>query len=347
MGVEFFLGEPPAHIKQWIIDNSQPSNPDQPSLGFWEQIVKNLETEPSCEKKAITSTDKLVAGVLPSVGSTIPVQYKIDANGDAVSTEWMVLGYNSSIPSRVKYVNGNNVVYVATTSGGLLAQIAAGTSVYSDKITETSSGIVASVGSEPFVYGNNCTYTVPTTVTVDGVEYSFAGYNMTIQSRAILITKYDGDIWNKIAFHRNTPYRNDWASSEIRDWLNTNGTVASATWFTDGNSQRPNVTGVIDGFLGRLSDTFLNSVCPTVNRTWVFRNFVSGKTLDENQCEHVVDRFLLLGFGNVNYNGYNSKSDVQYDTSIFSDIFTENTTISKDRIRYQMSEDGGVSSVAG
>ena len=209
MSVQFFLGYPPNHIKQWIIDHYQPA------LGFWEQIVKNLETEPSCEKKVITNTDELVSGVLPSVGSTIPVQYKIDANGDAVSTEWMILGYNSSIPSRVKYVNGNKAIYVATTSGGLLSQIAAGTSVYSDKITETSSGIVASVGSEPFVYGNNCTYTVPTTVTVDGVEYTFAGYNMTIQSRYILAVQDGGTLYYLVTFDSfdNVNRSNAWSTS--------------------------------------------------------------------------------------------------------------------------------------
>lgn len=219
MSVQVFLGYPPNYIRQWIIDHHQPA------LGFWEQIVKNLETEPSQTKKAITSTDELVSGVLPNVGSTIPVDYKIDANGEAVSTEWMILGYNSSIPSRVKYVNGNKAIYVSTTNGGLLAQIAAGTGAYVDKTTETSSGSVESVGSEPFVYGNNCTYTVPTTVTVDGVEYTFAGYNMTIQSRYCLATQDGGTLYCLTQFDENDS-SNAWPTSTLRSWMNGNSVVS-------------------------------------------------------------------------------------------------------------------------
>ena len=299
MSVQFFLGYPPNHIKQWIIDHYQPA------LGFWEQIVKNLETEPSCEKKSIKTTDDLVAGVLPSVGSTIPVDYKIDANGDAVSTEWMVLGYNSSIPSRVKYVNGNKAIYVATTSGGLLAQIATGTSVYSDKTTETSSGSVESVGSSTFVYGNNCTYTVPTTVTVDGVEYSFAGYNMTIQSRYCLATQDGGTLYYNTRFDKQGG-SNAWSTSELRSWMNGSSVVSGQRWY-DINKEETSTN--ITGLLSRLPDTtFVNAVIPTVNRTWVHPDWTSGKTLDANQCEHVVDRFWALGAGNVNCKGANTTS---------------------------------------
>ena len=62
----------------------------------------------------MTYTDDIMARVLPSVGSSIPVDYKIDQNGDFVTTEWIVMGYNKSIPQFVKYKNGKSVVYVST-----------------------------------------------------------------------------------------------------------------------------------------------------------------------------------------------------------------------------------------
>ena len=184
-----------------------------------------------------------------------------------------------------------------------------GSAVYSGKDASTANGKTVSAVSGQYEYGNNnrCAFFVPMAITVDGTVYDFAGYNMTIQSRATLITKYNNAIYNGIAFHRTKPLRNDWASSEIRDWLNTNGTVPNASWLKKGTSNTI-VTGVIDGFLGRLSDSFLNSVCPTVNPTWVHPDWLEGKTLDanhcedleNNHCEDVVDRFWLLGEGNVN-----------------------------------------------
>lgn len=82
----------------------------------------------------------------------------------------------------------------------------------------------------------------------------------------------------------------------------------------------------ITGLLSRLPDTtFVDAVIPTVNRTYV----------DANQCEHVVDRFWLLGVGNVNCKGSDTTANFPdggasidgenkgYDTSRFRDVFTE------------------------
>lgn len=52
----------------------------------------------------------------------------------------------------------------------------------------------------------------------------------------------------------------------------------------------------------------MKNVAKAVNRTWVHGNFTSGKTLDENQCEHIVDKFWLLGNGNVNCTGKSGSS---------------------------------------
>ena len=177
---------------------------------------------------------------------------------------------------------------------------------------------------------------------VDGVEYVFVGYNMTIQSRCTLTIKHNDITYGRIHFHKSSPVVNDWTNSEVRKWLNTNGSVVNAYWYPDTGST--SITGV-DSFIDRLSNDFLNFVGPTVNRTWVHPSWTSGKILDVNQCEHVVDKFWLLGEGNINYN-YQYLNDYPYDTSIFRDIFTQNAQASTDRIRYQMSEDGTVSSTA-
>ena len=121
-----------------------------------------------------------------------------------------MLGYNKSIPSRVKYKNGNDRIYVPTTnSSGLLAAIAAGTSVYADKSSTTAIGTVTDVASSIIecsgntinsvghTYGNNCPYDAPTSVTVGGKEYTFAGWNMTIQTKNSLAVRV---IYNSVTY---------------------------------------------------------------------------------------------------------------------------------------------------
>lgn len=311
-------------------------------------MEKNLEDEPSCTKQDITSTDQLVAGVLPRVGSTIPVQYKVDPNGDAVATEWQILGYNASIPSRIRYKSDSgNIVYVSTTSSGLLADIANGTAVYADKTTETQLGTVSGTSGVTktttfggsHTYGNLTPYDAPTTVTVNGTVYTFAGYNVTIQSRAILGCKYSGTVYYTAVWN-NQNFSNAWSDSWIRSWMNQSGAVSGQTWY-DKNWSSGSSQGNIVGLLSRLPETdFLDSIVPTVNRTWVHSFWRNGKTIS-NEAEHVVDRFWALGNGNVNYNPLWLK-DYAYDTSVFSSIFPSTAQTSTDRIRYLMNEDGSI-----
>lgn len=73
-------------------------------------------------------------------------------------------------------------------------------------------------------------------------------------------------------------------------------------------------------------DGFLRNIQKTVNRTWVHEDYRSEVTLDSNYCEHVVDKFWLLGNGNINCSGQDSGTtylaDGSYDTSKFSLIYT-------------------------
>ena len=69
-----------------------------------------------------------------------------------------------------------------------------------------------------------------------------------------------------------------------------------------------------------------------MNRTWVH---LSWRTDQAVKVENYVDKFWLLGEGNVNGNTSFLKDD-EYDTSKFTDIFTNNSS----RIRKLMKEDG-------
>jgi hypothetical protein len=74
----------------------------------------------------------------------------------------------------------------------------------------------------------------------------------------------------------------------------------------------------------RLTDTdFTNNIIPTVTRTWT-RLIRRDRTEDSNNCQHLADRFRLLGVGEVNCKGSNTTSDFpdgEYDTSRFIEVF--------------------------
>lgn len=73
---------------------------------------------------------------------------------------------------------------------------------------------------------------------------------------------------------------------------------------------------------------FLPSVAKTVNRTWTTqqnRHLTSDFSIDENYCEHIIDKFWLLGAGNVNcLSGEDGwwLYDSIYDTSKFNKVFS-------------------------
>ena len=107
-----------------------------------------------------------------------------------------MLGYNKSIPQRIKYKNGNLRIYVTTIgSDGLLATISSGTDVYADKTSSTPIGTVIEVSDSIAIcpgntvdnnnhtYGNNYPYDAPATLVYDGKTWEFAGWNITIQSK--------------------------------------------------------------------------------------------------------------------------------------------------------------------
>jgi len=117
----------------------------------------------------------------------------------------------------------------------------------------------------------------------------------------------------------------DWKTSEIRSWLNGNGDISNQTWQFESNGQGGQASGdEIVMLPDRLTDTdFTNNIIPTVTRTWT-RLIRRDRTEDSNNCQHLADRFRLLGVGEVNCKGSNTTSDFpdgEYDTSRFIEVF--------------------------
>lgn len=82
----------------------------------------------------------------------------------------------------------------------------------------------------------------------------------------------------------------------------------------------------------------IRNIAPAVNRTWVNANHIAKTTqaLDTNQCEHLADKFLLLGRGHLNSSS-TTYPDYTYDTTLFTN-FVDNAT----RKKFIMLSDGSV-----
>ena len=108
----------------------------------------------------------------------------------------------------------------------------------------------------------------------------------------------------------------------------------NGVWFYWGSTG----VGQITGLLARFDSEFLKYVSPVVNKTWVYGT-------DENTYSCPIDKFWLLGFGNVNPNLTNNEDfyDFKFDTSIFSSIFTNDDS----RIKPLMDSETGEESASG
>lgn len=397
MGIKIFLGEPPAHIKQWIIDHhGGGEEPDPVDNTAWGKLVAALEG--GCSDASPVTVDGTTFNVGSGVGD---VMYKIDTTASAVPTTWLNLGYNASIPEYVKYRravgSGWKHVWVKSTKSGLLAPIAVGDTVYgraySDILMDNTYAaledeVVTAVGETSFTYGNNCTYSVPMSITTAKGEYVFCGYNLTINSEALLramVTDADaaaaqaeynaltaagsedywwdgkdanGNYYYTFDTQHDSEYgRNIYSSSTLRQYLNGvdpqkliyMGYVCDQDW------NQTNVRANVDPLKTRLASNegLLKNVASAVNRTWVYPDFRSGLTLDSNSCEHVADKFWVLGCGNVNCTGSDGSTtyfeDANYDTSRFTAKFfpQDNIWESNDsRVKYLMSTSGSTSGEA-
>ena len=343
----------------------------------WNGIVENLES----------FSDSMIGTELPAVGSFLSSAYEIGDNM-TIPLTWQVLGYNSSIPKYVKYKDENgNKIYVSSmkpasngdVQGELLSAITVGDAVYvknSEGEYESNGQTVGSVDGS-FTYGQtNATwgttatesgsYSVPSSITVSGTTYSFAGYNMTLATRGTIGVVKDSIYYNHADFFAPYAYYiNDWSGSQIRAWLNGNNDVdlSQQMWkyYDNGYNEQASTTGnVLPKFTTRFGadNGFLDNVVQVVNRTWVWgtdtwNTLWNKKVFDSNKCEHVSDKFWLLGFGHINGNTTSIGTsywtqDFNFDTVRYSNVFGSATSISgrNERIRYQMNPDGSISLVA-
>lgn len=141
-----------------------------------------------------------ISGNTLSVGGALN-NVSFDSGAESpVPTTWINLGYNKSIPEYVKYRRvfgiGYKHVWVRSVKSGFIAPISVGDTVYvrsfnsltleNDYVESIGDGTITAVGEETFTYGNNCTYSVPMSITTSQGEYTFCGYNITLQSEALL-----------------------------------------------------------------------------------------------------------------------------------------------------------------
>ena len=372
MATEIYLGEPPQHIKDWIIAHSRPPAPVEPDTQ-WKSMVLALESGQYDD-----SNPMALDGVSLAPGSALSgVNYVVEDGQDPVPTTWIVLGYNKEIPEYVKYKNGDERIWVKSNTGvnGQLAPIVAGAVVYTRSWDETTneeswaeSGTVAGVGSSTFAYGNNCTYDVPTTLTVNDKEYAFAGYNMTIQSEALLgvkLSQAEQDAASEIiagmsdvqesdvtglkncfvykSHDAEHEYgRSDWKSSDVRRFLNDSSPYADVqVGYYDSDYWYP-IKASAATLFQRLAaeDGLLRNAQKTVSRVWTHGDLRDG-TEDANGCQHLADRFVLLGCRELNgVNMQDTYPGMAYETSKFDGVWAEGNWYSEDWIKYWMNEDG-------
>ena len=179
-------------------------------------------------------------------------------------------------------------------------------------------------------------------ITTDKGTYTFCGYNVTLNSHAILLLNVAGNKYICFDRQNNDPAnnRNIYDISRIRHWMN-DLTCTDAVYYK-GDTYAP-----VDflTLINKVSDEegLIRNISPTVNRTWVNANHAGKSTqaLDTNNCEHLADKFWLLGRGHLNSSS-TAYPDYKYDTTLFTNFVTNDT-----HIKFIMLSDGSVGGSAG
>lgn len=334
---------------------------------FFRNIVSNLEHFADCTfSDEATEIDEVELGILPKVRTTFKIKYARDTTFKNTYTDltMRVVGYNAAIPLFVKYISGQNKIYVPTIPWGqsTLAEIETTTKVYAKPNYESPSQLSIDSCSGKFTYGQTVadwgtaatlsgSWSVPSQLSMtNGDVYEFAGYNMSIATldAPTNLETLDGStvVYRKgIAFNDNDNDANDWASSTIRKWLNGKG-MTDSIWSQDSTDPRAHIG--CDGLMSKVKSSFFSAVVPVVNKVWVREGLRSGKNLDANDCEHVVDHFWLLGAGQVNCPEYTMEDtgvvhdapDYKYDTAILSTAYET----AEDKLSRTMEKDGRITS---
>lgn len=130
--------------------------------------------------------------------------------------------------------------------------------------------------------------------------------------------------------------RSDWKSSDVRRFLNDSSPYADVcVGYYDSNDWFP-IKASAATLFQRLAaeDGLLRNAQKTVSRVWTHNDLRDG-TEDANGCQHLVDRFVLLGCKGLN--GVNMQErypGVAYETSKFDGIWTEGGQYNENWIKY-------------
>lgn len=257
MSTEIYLGEPPKHVKDWLLNKDLPK-------GGWTEVMKALEAG---DITAGTLNGITFGGNTITIGSsmTTPIAYYQGDDGEIIDrSEWIVCGFNGAVPEYVKYImNETQRVFVkATDSSNTERVIAAGDDVFTrtwdssmNAYSYEKIGVVESLGSETFTYGATNAdygtisikdpYSVPKSLTVklDGtdkkLEAEFAGYNMQLWSKhtcldadaagsyaAAKAMMTDSKQCTTMAFGTSQ----NWADSIVRSFLNGTSKPTGYIW---------------------------------------------------------------------------------------------------------------------
>ena len=346
-----YLGAPPDKIKKWIIANKKTD--DYVDTSFVGQIVKALE---SCKPDQFSDLEYLGDNEILKnlkIGSSIVSKYENMSGKEPIDMEWIVLGYNASIPEYIKYMNGDERIYIRSATGEngeMTADFISQTAYKRFKfegLTEgwryTEVGQVTHVSEEIFTYGNNNPYSVPMSVTVNGTEYSFAGNCITLNSKLMLnVDGYNCMPFSTTNFSNWTkcPTISQLSGANIRRWMNGHENVQSDSIYTPNHGKSADISKLkpltqrFDSDLG-----FSRNLMPVVDRVGLSRVYHSayGRT---NTI--AIDTFSLLGIGNICQSDYYKQNfyDCEYDTSTFSKSFDITNRTDPLKIRKCMNSDG-------
>lgn len=96
-------------------------------------------------------------------------------------------------------------------------------------------GSVTHAAEDSFTYGNNNPYSVPMSVTVNGTEYAFAGYCITLNSKLMVnVDGYNCTRFSTMNFSNWTkvPSIDSLPGANIRLWMNGYENVKSDSIYT-------------------------------------------------------------------------------------------------------------------
>lgn len=363
-----FLGDPDRRVKQWILDNMDPTYNSKFTIDLakWgpDEDRPSILPEPSLSANLISSNYILNDGYVNDEGNYVSVSTSADVisslnNLSTITYPWMIWGYDIDFPEYVKYRNGGTFVYVRSVQdidetwnvAGSLVEDFTGQKIYKckwDKILfkkkyYDTGRTVKSMSSAKFTYGDNCTYSVPDSITdSNGVVYTFCGHTVTLHAKNPVTSTNDNGQKLRCSDHFNDSKRyssygdNQYYYSLARMWLNSRVGYSEFEISSEYSGSK-NSGGIAEGSNGLPTKFFkdvyfMKMLVPQVSRVWNFHN--------QEKPDICIDEFSLIPASEM---GFQPSWIIQtYDTSK-STLYTTDQ-YDKRRIQYRYNLDGSLSS---